>query len=107
MSRTSGWLLVLGLILAVTNAHGEEGDVQAGRQLYTAKLCNLCHTLAGEMGQLAHLGGPLDQLGTRRDASWLRGYLKSPTSVLPEAKMPRFELTDREITDLITYLLSL
>ncbi len=87
-------------------AGAKDGDVESGRQLYNARMCNLCHTLAGESGQMAQFGGPLDNLAAKRDAAWIRSYLKEPKSVLPNSPMPATGLTDREIADLTAFLLS-
>lgn len=84
----------------------EEGDIEAGRQLYNTRMCNLCHTLRGESGQMAQFGGSLDDLGVKRDAAWIASYLKEPKSVIPNSPMPATGLTDREIADLIAFLLS-
>ncbi len=99
-------LMLLGFILVIGVSSAEEGDVQSGQRIYAEKMCNLCHTLAGESGPMAELGGPLDQIGATRDAAWIRLYLKDPTAALPGAQMPPAELTDQEIADLIAFLLS-
>lgn len=94
-----GWALSAGTALA-------DGDGQRGQQLYTTKMCNLCHTLAGESGPMAQVGGPLDGLAAKRDAAWMQAYLKDPAKIIPGAQMPKTELTDQEIADLTVYLLS-
>ena len=71
------------------------------------KKCKLCHSIKGDGGKLAEKGGPLDGVGSKRDAAWLTKYLGDPTSVLPDAKMPKLKLTDDETRALVDYLLSL
>lgn len=84
----------------------EDGDIESGRQLYSTRMCTLCHTLAGESGQMAQFGGSLDNLAAKRDAAWIRRYLKDPKSVIPNSPMPASGLTDKEISDLTAFLLS-
>ncbi|WP_242523385.1 c-type cytochrome [Thiocystis minor] len=43
-------------------------------------------------------------LPAKRDAAWIRLYLKDPMAALPEAKMPKVDLTDQEIADLTAFL---
>jgi len=97
---------LIGWALSAGTAFAEGGDGQRGQQLYTAKMCNLCHTLAGESGTMAQVGGPLDGLAAKRDAAWMQAYLKDPAKIIPGAQMPKPELTDQEIADLTAYLLS-
>jgi nitric oxide reductase subunit C len=56
---------------------------------------------------MADLGGSLDQVGQRRDAAWLRLYFTDPKAAVPSATMPKTDLTEQELEDMIAYLLSL
>ena len=67
----------IGSTLLVIAIRAQAGDFLNGQRIYAAKMCNLCHTLAGESG---------------------------PMAALPEAKMSRFDLTDQEIADLTVSL---
>ncbi len=99
-------LSLVAAVLLSGLAAAQDGDVAAGKQLYEAKLCNVCHTRAGEAGPMAEVGGSLDDLADRRSADWIARYLKDPRSVIPDAQMPPTELTDRQIADLTAFLLS-
>ncbi|NEV63963.1 c-type cytochrome [Thiorhodococcus minor] len=101
--KTLGPLILLTLCGPV---HALDGEAAAGKQIYDEQMCNLCHRLAGESGPMAHVGGSLDGLAQRRDADWIRRYLKNPQSVIPESQMPPSPLTDPQIDDLIAFLLS-
>ena len=77
----------------------------SGEAVYEATKCSRCHTI-GEPG-VKKLGGALDGVGSRRDATWLREYLLDPKSKVDEARMPAVELPEAELEALIAYLLSL
>ena len=46
----------------------------------------------------------LDGVGTRRDADYLGKWIKDPLAVKPDTKMPKFPLTDAQITELVQFL---
>ena len=71
------------------------------------KKCALCHSIAGVGGKKAEVGGPLDGVGSKRDAAWLRQYTKDPKSAMPEAKMPKLPLTDAELDELVKFMVEL
>lgn len=104
--RIQSLLPSLAILLLSGAAAAQDGDVNAGKQLYDSRMCGLCHTRAGEAGPMAQVGGSLDGLAARRSADWIMRYLKSPKSVIPTSEMPPTELTDQQITDLIAFLLS-
>lgn len=77
-----------------------------GKKVFTEKKCINCHSLGSEKGAMAKLGGPLDGVGGQRDATWLKGYFVDPKSQLPNAKMPKQNLSSKEIDDLVQYMLT-
>jgi mono/diheme cytochrome c family protein len=77
-----------------------------GQQIYDQK-CKACHSIGGVGGPMAKLGGPLDDVGAKRDEAWLRAYLKDPKSKIPDSKMPKMNLSDAEWDAVIKYLLTL
>ena len=104
--RSSLTLLLIAIPLLTSAARAQTGDIQAGQAIYAAQMCSLCHSRAGESGPMAHVGGPLDGLASRRDAAWIEGYLRDPKSVIPNSQMPKTGLTDQELADLIAFLLA-
>ena len=77
-----------------------------GKAIYETK-CKTCHSVGGEGGKMADKGGPLDGVGAKHDAAWLRAYLKDPKSQIPDAKMLKLPLSDQQLDDLVAYLLTL
>jgi cytochrome c2 len=96
---TAFWL---GAGIGTATAAAEDG-----KKIFEAKKCINCHSLGTQKGPMVKLGGPLDGVGGKRDAAWLKGYLTDPKSQLANAKMPKTALTEKEIDDLVQYMLSL
>lgn len=94
------------LVSSIQPTRAEDGDIQRGQQLYTEQMCNLCHTLAGESGTMAQVGGSLDNLAAKRDANWVKQYIRDPKSLIPNSVMPKSELSDQAIADLAAFLLA-
>lgn len=101
-----GGSLVLAAWLTVATGTAFAG-ADEGKKVFQAKKCISCHSLGSEKGAMAKLGGPLDGVGTKRDAAWLKAYLADPKSKIPNAKMPKQNLNEKEIDDLTQYMLSL
>ena len=66
----------------------------------------MCHSLKGVGGKLVEKGGPLDGIGSKRDAAWLRAYFADPKSKIPDAKMPKLKLSPAEWDALVEYMLT-
>jgi len=96
-------LTFLGLLAGTGTKWAAAAD---GQKVFAEKKCINCHSLGSEKGAMAKLGGPLDGVGSNRDAAWLRGYLVDPKSQLPNAKMPKQNLSPGEIDDLVQYMLT-
>ena len=80
-------------------------SVARGKSLFAQHHCLACHGLHGEGGKV---GPDLSYVGNRRtDREWHIRHLRDPASVSPGSIMPKFPLSDREMNDLASYLLSL
>jgi cytochrome c oxidase subunit 2 len=79
-------------------------DPAPGEKIYSAKRCGACHVIQGKGGKL---GPPLSDIASKRDAQWLKTFLKTPKAINPESKMSSFKGTDEELETLIAYLLTL
>jgi cytochrome c2 len=95
------------LITFCAAARTAVAGVEEGQKVFVDKKCITCHTLGDQKGPAAQLGGPLDHVGGKRDAAWLKDYLTDPKSKIPDAKMPKQTLAEKELDDLVAYMLSL
>lgn len=102
----SGFLLVCALELCV-GAGTVRAEGKEGRKIFEERNCIACHNLGDKKGAAAQFGGSLDHVGSKLHADWLKGYLRNPKSQMPGAKMPKENLPDNELDDLVAYLLSL
>ena len=85
-------------------AQGGKALVEKGQKIYTEKKCSMCHKIEGVGGKI---GPDLSDVGSKRDAEWIKGFLKDPKSVIPETKQPPFKGTDEELDAVVAYLMSL
>jgi mono/diheme cytochrome c family protein len=108
MRRTlhGGRLALVALLATLGSQSLARAGSAEGKALYEQK-CQSCHSVGGQGGKMANLGGKLDGVGTKRDAAWLKAYVADPKSKMPEGKMPKLKLTDQEIDDVVAYLLTL
>lgn len=102
-------VLVTGIMVvlfgeALGFAQGEKALVEKGQKVYIEKKCAMCHKIEGVGGKI---GPDLSGVGSRRDTQWIKGFLKDPKSVKPEAKQPPFKGTDEELDALVAYLMGL
>ncbi len=98
---------LLGVGLGLTGRVGSAwAAAEDGKKAFEAKKCISCHSLGSEKGAMAKLGGPLDGIGAKRDAAWLRAYLTDPKTQIPNARMPKQNLNDKELDELVQYLLT-
>ena len=65
------------------------------------QVCIACHSLGGQGGKV---GPSLDGVGLRLDQAALTAWLRDPTSVKPESKMPKLPLTEAEVVELAAFL---
>jgi mono/diheme cytochrome c family protein len=101
-----GRLTLVALLAPLATLSIARAGSDEGKNLYAQK-CASCHSIAGQGGKMANLGGALDGVGSKRDAAWLKAYVADPKSKMPEGKMPKLKLSDQELDDLVAYLLTL
>lgn len=100
--------LLLAALLAPLAAGAQTdqsaGDPRAGRAM-ALQVCSECHMIPGGPAPTARRNGPPFQLLANQPTTTdpgLRSLLRAP-----HAGMPMFRLTDREMDDLVAFLLSL
>jgi cbb3-type cytochrome oxidase cytochrome c subunit len=76
-----------------------------GQTLYANLGCAGCHRIHGNGGAI---GPDLSYVGDARpDREWHLKHFHDPQSVSPGSIMPKFPLTETELQDLTSYMLSL
>ncbi len=103
MLKITGAVL-LTLAAGFAWAQGNQALVAQGQRIYQERKCAVCHAING---QGAKSGPDLTAVGAKRDATWLKAFLKDPKAANPKAKMLPFKGTDEELEALVTYLASL
>lgn len=75
-----------------------------GRQMVEDLGCFGCHTMAG-FEKAQKVGPDLTRIAGKVDPSWLVRWIKKPKGYLPKTKMPHFELSDEDASNIAAYLL--
>ncbi|HEY4491610.1 MAG TPA: c-type cytochrome, partial [Acidobacteriota bacterium] len=87
------------------------GDAQSGKRLVSELGCVGCHLMEGEqlpdIGSRRRFGPALSKIGSKTNPEWLYNWLREPRHYAPATRMPNMRLTDQEVTDIASYLLSL
>jgi ubiquinol-cytochrome c reductase cytochrome b subunit len=79
--------------------------VVRGKAAYARFGCAGCHRIHGEGGAI---GPDLSFVGeTRPERDWHLKHFRDPQAVSPGSIMPKFPLSQRELEDLTSYMLSL
>jgi ubiquinol-cytochrome c reductase cytochrome b subunit len=79
--------------------------VARGKSLFAHFGCAGCHRIHGEGGAV---GPDLSYVGDNRpERAWHLRHFRDPQSVSPGSIMPKFPLTEQELQDLTSYVLSL
>lgn len=93
-----------------TDQKGLSESVAHGKRVWERHACIDCHTILGEGAYFApELGNVWVRYGGRDDPQAARENLKAwilsqPTGIEGRRQMPKFEFTDQELDDLITFL---
>lgn len=99
----------LYIVNTSTDSAGLTEAVERGKRIWEKNACINCHTLLGEGAYFApelgnvwqRYGGPDDPEGAREA---LKAWMQSqPSGVEGRRQMPNFNLTDRELDDLVDF----
>ena len=89
----------------LTNAQAITPAVTHGKDVWHKNNCINCHTLFGEG---AYYAPDLTKIAQHRGAAYLQAYLKDPSKFYDEQRhrrlMPKQDMTDVEIADLVSFL---
>jgi cytochrome c2 len=111
----TGLLIVaVSLLFAATQNRSPAGSVVAevaestsplehGTEVYARERCMMCHSIAGKGNRRS----PLDGVGSRLSPEEIRKWITAPSEMQPGIKKKAFQLSDRDLNDLVDYLLSL
>jgi mono/diheme cytochrome c family protein len=80
-------------------------NLPTGLELLRKYACYGCHKIAG-YETLPKPGPPLTKIGEKVNYSWLVKWINDPKSVIPDARMPNFELSDEEAEAVADFLFS-
>ena len=89
--------------------------IEEGKALFDRVGCRACHVLSAAEAKAmeeappreAHFGPSLEAVGEKASARWLAAWLRKPSAVWPEARMPNLRITDAELGRLVAFLVSL
>jgi ubiquinol-cytochrome c reductase cytochrome b subunit len=104
------FLVVVFSLLGISISHlyavpRADPTIARGKALYGELGCAGCHRVHGEGGAVAP---DLSFVGdTRPEREWHLKHLRDPQSVSPGSFMPKFPLSEEQLHDLTSYLLSL
>lgn len=77
-------------------------SVARGKRVWETNNCIGCHTLLGEG---AYFAPELGNVYARRGPEFIKAWIKmQPTNVPGRRQMPQFNLTDRQLDDLVEFL---
>jgi len=75
-------------------------QVAEGKQVWSRRNCNDCHTILGIGGYFAP---DLTKVADRRDASWMQRFLADPQGAKPGTTMPNQRLVQADVAGLIAF----
>ena len=79
----------------------------AGKQLVHQTGCLACHSLNGVGGSGVYGGGELSKIAAKRPTAFFRQWLREPAKLNADHRMPIFQLTSKEQSQIASYLASL
>jgi cytochrome c len=86
-------------------------DAERGQQLVRSVGCYACHKIEKDdtrrpivASQARDFAPDLSNIGAKANKSWIYWWLKNPTLMWSETKMPNLRLSDQEAADIAVYL---
>jgi len=79
----------------------EGGDPEAGALLFRETRCVTCHLVEGKGGYLAP---ELSGITSKVSKKWLYSWIKDTHYFQPRTKMPQFNFSEKQMSDLVEYM---
>ncbi|MEE8399178.1 MAG: c-type cytochrome, partial [Desulfobacterales bacterium] len=77
------------------------GSYERGRRLFGESRCVTCHSVEGRGGDI---GPDLAKVSSKMKPGWLYSWVKNPSRLWSETKMPNFGFSDQEVQDIVAYI---
>ncbi len=88
-----------------------KGDAKSGEQIVKSIGCQGCHVVGegsrAEAGPHRTFGQPLENIGNKTTYEWVFNWVRDPKHYNPATYMPNLRLTDGQVADVATYLMTL
>ncbi|NOT28638.1 MAG: cytochrome c [Acidobacteria bacterium] len=105
-----GWMVLLVSAFAAAASAQEQDAIDAGRKVFAAQKCSICHSVGGQ----GNPRGVLDGVGSKHSADVIREWLMNAPEMAAKVKAERKPamkvfagLPKEEMDALVTYLASL
>lgn len=92
---------------AAPTEEAAKGDAAAGKRLFQSLGCLACHALDGQGTTSRLAGGDLSRIAEKRPRSFFAHWLKAPSELNRDHRMPTYDLSATERDDLAAYLSTL
>jgi mono/diheme cytochrome c family protein len=87
------------------------GDPKSGEQIVKSIGCQGCHVVGegkrSEIGPRRTFGQPLENIGNKTTYEWIYNWVRDPKHYSPATYMPNLRLTDAQVADVASYLVTL
>lgn len=103
-------IFILGTILALGNIASTAQEAPDGKQIFTVKKCNSCHSVESmgiERTNPKAIGTDLSKVGDELTAEFIAKYLKKEESLNDKKHGVAFKGSDEEFAALVQWLASL
>jgi cytochrome c2 len=104
--KSSGIFLLAGMLFFISAAMAlpQNAALDHGKEVYATQKCALCHSISGIGGKKLALDGVASRLKPEDIKKWIQTpkQMKSDTTMKPYPDLP-----DKDLRDLIAYLMTL
>ena len=96
----------------ISTVVAKTGDAaEQGKMLFDQRFCVTCHAIAVERGGETKLiggdiGPELTKVGSKVKPEWLVAWLRDPQGYLEHTRMPRYQWSDKDLSQVTQYILT-